>query len=369
MRRLGILFFLFSLHAHAAQVVKVRIKQNLNTIHLNAEKWQIGTQIFSGPLNIIYKEPFNWQLQIEGKNFIINKSELNLRGERIYLDSVLLPEHLYLKASKQYFDLIGSLDLESYIAGVLSAEMPSSWPIEALKAQAVAARSYTLATLKSPKQQSHDLEASVMDQVFNYKGNFKEKLNNSHPIWRAVQQTKGQVILENGRVKKAYYHADCGGSTLTARSAWGDKSEPLVVQDPYCASHGERWVFRVQKDRLLEKMKLQGIGSRQVALLDFKPQDGGRLMNLELKWQEGDLRKKQLIKGEELRSLIGYQSLKSTNFKVTDYAGTIEFKGQGFGHGVGLCQNGSRSWALQGWDYRRILRHYYPMSVLKYGIN
>lgn len=245
------------------------------------------------------------------------------------------------------------VDLESYLYGVVGAEMPASWPIEALKSQAVAARTYALYHWMKRRNQPYDLGDTTRWQV--YRGVQGE----SDAVRRAVDGTVGQVLLFNGDLINAMYHSNSGGHTDDSLALNGENLPYLTaVEDFDQSSPYYRWQVSISAARLFQRLSLD-IGE----LLDLHPQDrtpNGRVLTVMAIGSRGT----QLLDATQMRFKLG---LKSTFFEIPPPApsakptplSSIIFNGRGFGHGLGLSQYGARALANFGWDYLRILKHYY----------
>ncbi len=255
------------------------------------------------------------------------------------------------------------IPLESYLMGVLPAEMPASWPLEALKAQVVASRSFVLSQSESRKHLEYDVESTIHDQVFktenlNYTGKYRDK------VVKALSETRGQVILEPSKgisptkIQKAYFHSDCGGSTESSFFVWRTDEPLMQVRDRGCPlAPKSKWELRVSNKDLEDGLKLFGIKNIQVVTKTPSGRNGTILVLL----RNGE---KELFLSETFRRLLGYNKLKSTLFDIAVVDGEYIFTGKGHGHGVGMCQWGSRVLAGQGYDYKKILGHYFPLSRL-----
>ncbi len=165
------------------------------------------------------------QVEIDKKLYRIKSREIIIRTSQsnglVFAKNRWYRGQLLVLNEKQGLTVINELDLENYIKGVVPAEMPTSWNIEAHKAQAIAARSYAVANTGKRLEYGYDLKDTPQDQ--NYIGISAETLQTN----RAVESTHGQVLVYNGKVIPAYYHASAGGSTLPARKVWG-KDLPYI---------------------------------------------------------------------------------------------------------------------------------------------
>ena len=262
----------------------------------------------------------------------------------------------------QTVSVVEDADLEEYLEGVLPYEMDPDWPLEALKAQAVVARSFAYANMGKFRKEGFDLTADTRSQM--YRG----VTSVNAVVRRAVTETHGEVLGWNGQLLRVYYHACCGGATENAAEAWGGDPKltpkPLRgVKDPWCAvSPHMHWTAYFAWQDLMtaieERHDLPGplkslkIGHRDVAgyVRDFVARAG---------------RAEVTIKSAELRSALGAADLKSTRISrlVVKKKG-LEFFGAGSGHGVGLCQWGARIQAEKGRSYERILHFYFPGADL-----
>lgn len=262
----------------------------------------------------------------------------------------------------QTVSVIEDVGLEDYLEGVLPFEMDPDWPLEALKAQAVVARSFAYANRGKFSKDGFDLTADTRSQMYRGVTSVNENVR------RAVRDTRGEVLGWNGQLLRVYYHACCGGSTENAAEAWGgdpkDTPKPLRgVKDPWCrvSPHMHWTAYFVWQDLMTaiqERHNLPGplkslkIGRRDVA---------GYVKT----FVAGAGRADVTLKSTELRTGLGSVELKSTRISrlIVKKKG-IEFVGAGSGHGVGLCQWGARVQAQKGRSYEQILRFYFPGAAL-----
>ncbi|MFI5349516.1 MAG: SpoIID/LytB domain-containing protein, partial [Elusimicrobiota bacterium] len=262
----------------------------------------------------------------------------------------------------QTVTIVEEVAMEDYLEGVLPYEMDPDWPLEALKAQAVVARSFAYANMGKFKKDGFDLTADTRSQM--YRGITAVNDN----VRRAVRETRGEVLGWKGQLLRVYYHACCGGRTENAAEAWGGDPAatppPLRgVRDPWCAASPHmRWTAYFawqdimaaieERRRLPGPLKSLKIGRRDVAgyVRDFVARTG-----------KTDLP----VKASDLRASLGAGDLKSIRISrlIVKKKG-LEFVGAGSGHGVGLCQWGARIQAEKGRMYEQILRFYFPGADL-----
>lgn len=249
--------------------------------------------------------------------------------------------------------VVNELPLEDYLVGLINCEISSQWPIEAVKAQAVVARSYALYQKEARSGATYHLESSVLDQV--YEGSDIEDSRAA----RAVHDTAGEVLTFNGKVIQAFFHSNCGGHTEAAENVWGVSLPYLQgVACKYCAeSPSVHWGQSLPLKKIESQLKNGGVTLS--GLKDIRPgrrNKSGRLMEVSLVARQGS----QDITGAKFRKLVGFTVIKSTNFDVKVSGDDALFTGAGYGHGVGLCQWGAKNRALDGFDYREIITYYYP---------
>jgi len=286
---------------------------------------------------------------------------LLIEGQGLRAEAKALPNKIILHASSgSGGDLIGVLPLEEYLVGVLASEVPLSWPLETLKAQAVAARSYALAVMKERKNRAFHVESSILDQVFRHVLSEDDKSPLIDKALQAVRETKGlRLLTAKNQVLKAFYHSDCGGQTTTAKNVWNHGVNTGTAVDSSCPSHpGSRWKFQLSRAELLERLKVAEFKALEL----IKPLHEKRISAVRVAFNDME---QKVIPANEFRKLLGFQELKSAAFTVVMSGDDYIFQGEGFGHGVGLCQWGSRALGLQGRNYKQILSHYYPLAAVK----
>ena len=261
---------------------------------------------------------------------------ISVNGTRVKGDVVVLLGKTQLAA-------VNVLPLEDYLVGVIGSEMPKSFPEEALKAQAIAARTYALNKKLEQYGQPYHLGSSVISQV--YKGLDVEDARTRD----AVEATRGQVMTWQLQPIEAYFHASCGGRTESGGDALGRDLPYLQAVDCPCGrlptSH---WTLNLKPADL----KSLGGGAKSAALKVQGRSSTGRARRVEVGARSMD--------AVTFRERIGYMKLKSLHFDIEKAGDGWKVEGSGFGHGAGLCQWGARVYAEKGWEYRKILQHYYP---------
>ena len=260
---------------------------------------------------------------------------------------------------------IEEINIDEYLYGVVSAEMPASFEEEALKAQAVVARTYTI--YKIINNEDKHGEADICDdstccQAWISEEDRKEKWNEEEresyweKIVSAVNSTKGEIITYKEKPINAFFHSNSGGATETPVDVWGGSGYPYLQsvttagEDAYSQYSSK---VEISKDEFVEKIKEEHSDFK----IDFDEKDcikieeytdGNRVKKIKI----GNLE----LSGVEVRNILG---LRSANFKVTIEKEKIKFEVTGYGHGVGMSQTGADSLAKEGKTYEEIIHHYY----------
>jgi stage II sporulation protein D len=307
----------------------------------------------------------------DAKAQVIPADRLSVRGQMVRVGPKPVPYgfEIHRAAKDRKMDLIARLDLETYLAGVLPAEMPISWPLEALKAQVVAARSYALRMAFDRRGKPFDVDSTIDDQVYKF---FTE--SEKHPEWRdklnrAVGETEGEVLVDGKRrLLKAFYSADCGCQSEDPKYVWGHIESFQSVKDPACAGRRPTlWNLSLQRSevrgKLISALGLpDNAGLRTVLVGGRTP--SGRVFEVIAAVDIDGRTKNYPLRAQEFRRIFGFQNVRSAAFSLKWLADKLEISGQGAGHGVGLCQRGARSLAEQGMDYRGILKIFYPKAIM-----
>lgn len=261
------------------------------------------------------------------------------------------PKEVMIKVYDPNTSKIEEMELENYIVGVVAAEMPASFEIEALKAQAVAAR--TFATYKMEHRNlEYDVIIGVSDQAFNtieqMRAKWQDQFNeNYQKISSAVKETQNDIMTYQGRVIESFYFSMSNGQTENCE---------LVFQEslPYLTSVESSWDnetlqnYEVTKEFTKEEFcNLLNISCEEINITDIDRTSSGRINTLKINGQ--------LMKGTEVRTKL---TLRSTDFQIS-IEDTIKITTKGNGHGVGMSQYGANGMAKEGKNYQEILTHYY----------
>lgn len=269
---------------------------------------------------------------------------------------------------KLWHEKTGSVEeipFDEYLYGVVSAEMPASFEKEALKAQAVVARTYTLYKIihNSTKHEGADIcDSSTCCQAWISKedrlARWEENLRQSNwnKIVEAVDATTGEIVTYQGEPINAFFHSNSGGKTETTINVWGGDSYPYLQSVATAGEEGySQYASEVtlSKQTFIDKVKekhadfnIDFTQENCIQILEYT--DGNRVKTIRM----GNLE----LSGVEVRTLLG---LKSANFKIEMQEDNIKFYVLGYGHGVGMSQTGADSMAKQGSNYQEIIQHFY----------
>jgi stage II sporulation protein D len=271
---------------------------------------------------------------------------------------------LAVRGPKRQLTAVNELDLERYLQGVITSEMRPHWPPEALMAQAVVARTYALyEILNGYVRSKRGFDVFDDDNSQLYRGIAGESPESE----AAARATSGLVLRWQGRPFKAFYQNTCGGRTEAAKTVFLEQDIPPLAGTE-CAHCGRskhfRWRIEVPKASLAAKLfgpKAPGPVA-EMRVLEKAP--GGLVLKAVARIG-GRTPAEKTMTGKELRSAVDPAKFKSLAFDVTDGGGSFIFEGRGWGHLVGLCQEGARGFAedVPGATFRQILDYYYPGAV------
>ncbi|ACV62004.1 SpoIID/LytB domain protein [Desulfofarcimen acetoxidans DSM 771] len=277
--------------------------------------------------------------------------------------------NLELGLASDGLTIINELPLESYLCGVVPSEMPAGWPTEALKAQAVAARCYVLGRLGSNAEQDFDVTNDQYSQAYCGYEAENEATN------KAVEETAGIIVAYKNKPIDAFYHSSSGGFTENCEDVWTYQVPYIKGKpDPYDknTSHYD-WQVKFTQNELLQLLDKQCIKDwREISDLEIvcSTSSGKRAQKIRLTGL--DLNDQPVVKeisnADNVRMIFG---LKSAFFEMTKEFDTekklcqVSFAGNGWGHGLGMSQNGAAEMARQGYTFKDILQYYYTGIEIK----
>lgn len=259
--------------------------------------------------------------------------------------------------------------IDDYLCNVVSAEMPANYEIEALKAQAIVARTYTIYKILNKKHDNSDIcddstccqaWISKEDRLARWEENSKE--SNWQKISDCVNNTKGKLITYDNKPIDAFFHSNSGGITEVPVNVWGGTGYPYLQsvqtsgEDAYTQYLSEA-IFN--QEELINKLKekysdisIDYSNPEDIKILEYT--ESNRIKTIKFGNHE--------LSGVETRSLFG---LKSTNFEISKEGENIKFSVKGYGHGVGMSQTGADAMAKQGSTAEEIIKHFYTGVEIK----
>ena len=363
----AMIFFLLTGATHAEEkksvwqpVIRVGLKNGVKQISLqvsapcimiNAAKGNILKKISAGEKIIVdLTQPDVNSIEILPEKIPLKDLKVDVDGKKFYGGLSVVKE-------KNSLSVISLAPLEEYLRGVLSKEMSPSYPLEALKAQAVAARSFALKNRGRHVKDGYDLCNATHCQVYDGVVNFDS-------IDRAIDETRGQVLVYKEKLIDTNFHADSGGMTEDVRDVWG-AATPYLVAVREIIQLGAPWIVKVTAKDFSSRfgenfgdVKNIELSKMTVGKAADDRTSSGRVKSAKLI----GTKKTVTISGNDLRRKF---SLPSTLFDIKLDGGEIIFTGYGRGHGVGMSQVGARELALNGHTYEKILAHYYNGAKLK----
>lgn len=298
-------------------------------------------------------------LLVDGKNAKIPKKDEkiqrfgNANGE-VFLSGLKYSGSIEVWKGESGLYIVNEVPLEDYIKGVVASEVGNSWDIEALKAQAVVARTYALYqklnnnNVKLP----YHLTSSVLHQV--YKGG-----NVPENIARAVNETRGEILTYEGKPIIAYYHSTSGGMTEDPVEVFGKSYPYLKPVETTCElSPYFIWEKRIPLSEIERASNVMGIKEITIDSLTVS----NRVKDFKIITEDGEYK----ILAKELRKNLGWDRLPSTLItSITRDGAFYIFEGKGYGHGVGMCQWTALDMAKKGMSYRDILSKFYPGTTIE----
>ncbi len=255
--------------------------------------------------------------------------------------------------------VVNHIDVEDYLYGVLYHEVGAWWPMESLKAQAIAARTYALYQKRFTAGRKFDVYNNQYSQMYGGADSERSRSN------EAVDSTRGQVLTFQGELFPAYYHAACGGQTRDSSELWNIQLPPLsggVKCDSCWFSPHYSWHASVTIREMEELLKERGVWVGAIRDMDVITRSpSGRVLTAVVKGVSGE----KTLNAKDLRLWVGPTVVRSENFETHVRWGKIVFQGKGWGHGVGMCQWGALGQSIVGRKCGEILQFYYPGSAIK----
>jgi stage II sporulation protein D len=273
-------------------------------------------------------------------------SRKNRRGSRHYGGII------EIKPFSRGIYVINHIRTERYLSGVLNAEIDTKWNLEAVKAQAIIARTFALFKRKNRSKSAWHLTANHTDQLYH-----GDNIADRRGV-KAIRMTSGIVVTYNGKLLPTFYHSNCGGKTEDPIYLWEHSYPHLSIKKVPFGKEDPRFYWqRSFSNRQIQKM-IGKVGISIGTITDIfvaEKTGSGRAYKLLFIGEWGS----NYLLATKFRKLVGYTKLQSLLFKITKTTGGFSFKGKGNGHGVGLCQWAAKEMADDGYTYSEILSFFY----------
>ena len=327
-------------------IPKIRVKEKIDEVKSNVENKEFDVKEENNNLNI-KKEQMNIDKSTQNSNNLANINDTSILDNNIS-NSNNISSGILIKLRRSNGE-ITEMDLEEYLVGVVAAEMPASFNIEALKAQSVVARTYTLKLLESNREITDDVKTQVYKSNNELQNMWGSNYNNYYQkVKNAVDQTNGLVIKYNGSLIDAVYHSTSNGYTEDAINVWGNNIPYLkTVTSPWDTSSTSylRNIY-IGFDVISNALKINFDSSSTIDVISRD--ESNRILKVRFNDKE--------YSGVEIRNLLG---LRSTDFDAEISLNGVNFTTRGYGHGVGMSQYGANGMAKSGYSFEQILNHYY----------
>jgi stage II sporulation protein D len=266
---------------------------------------------------------------------------------------------------------VTSVPLDEYVLGAVLAEVTPLGETDetvarVFEVQSIVARTYAVSQLGRHHQDGFDLCDTTHCQLYQPARIASSRF--AAAARAAVTRTSGRVLVYNGQIAEALFHADCGGATTSAEAVWGGPARPYLhtVLDTLPGETHRPWQIAIPAEQLRQALDADprtDVGRTLSAIEVVSRDESGRAAELTVRGAHT-----YTVRGDVLRSVInqrlGDKGVQSTRFILTKSGGTYTFKGTGYGHGVGLCQRGAITRARQGQSVEQILRTYFPGATL-----
>lgn len=339
MKRCLLLVLCVAQAASAAETMRIAVGPEVSSAKISGAEISVGDDKEEAEFSPLHQSVVTVarrgsEIAVDGRVFQVKA--LRFRSSRpLTVDGTHVRGDVVALIGKRGLQLVNVIAMEDYLAGVLGSEMPKSFPLEALKAQAVAARTYALHKKVEQYGQPFHLGSNVISQV--YGGLASEDARTKD----AISSTRGLVLTHQLQPVEAYFHASCGGKTETGQVALARSLPYLQAVSCPCKS-------LPQSEWKLDLPSKVHVVSRSAT---------GRATRVE--W------KGHVLDAVTFREQMGYSKLKSLWFDVEEKRGATVLHGHGFGHGAGMCQWGAKVLADRGMNFRQILAHYYAGTELQ----
>jgi stage II sporulation protein D len=364
----SLLALLLAVPASAADSIRVLLMQDVQRVVFSAEGG-LAVRPFAGEERLL-PGPLVVTTGADGAELVMNGDRLQVRSLTVRgqeadmtvsgdVASLSVSGVLQVVVRGKGLALLNQVDLEEYVKGVVPAEMHAGWHTEALKVQAVVARTYALYQRLANRERDYDVAAGTQDQVYRGRQGLDQR------VQQAVEATRGLVLTYGGGPILAAFSSTAAGPTEDAMNVWSKDLPylkgvdcPFDVNSPYY-----QWRASFKLQDLEDRLRREGVVIGPIATLTpFAYSQAGRVTKVRLLHAWGEL----ILRGEDLRRLVGYTVIPSTQFEVEAIGENVVLSGRGAGHAVGLCQWGAKEMADLGYPFTTILTYFYPGTEVKH---
>ena len=344
--------------AAAAGVIRVALIEQVRLLEVRGTEVEVTPlgrcdrcQLRPWRMELVRAVPAGGDVDVDG----VRAAGFRLTSDRpLRLNGREYPAPIDIMRNGDGLAVVNELALEEYLPGVLRAETGEKFPREALRAQAIVARTYAAYQRLINANKPYHIVASTAHQ--QYAG----RVVATSPLWDAVRETVGQVLFWEGDLFPAFYHTESGGYTEDPRTVFAARNMPALrpVVCPFSSGSPHYfWNLDVRLTDLGEALRRGGVDVgqvRRIAVAERTPSLRASMVSVT------GTRGTAQIRGNDFRRMLGYDSFKSTLFAIAIDGDMARFAGRGYGHGVGMCQWGAKVMAERGHTARQILEFYYP---------
>lgn len=353
------IFFVVSFSVQAAAVPEVKIGILIGVSQVNLQTSEPCTMIDAETKKEIKKISKDTPFTINFSSMKNNSVEI--RGGENLQTSINGKKYfggVRVNKNSNSLTVINVVSIEQYLRGVVPKEMSPTFHPEALKAQAVAARSFTMKNKTRHEKEGYELCAKNHCQFYDGVAPISAATD------KAISETRGEVLYFNGEVAMTNFHTDSGGMTESVANVWGSEI-PYLQPAAELMKNTRAWNVTISK---LEFAKKMGAGFGELQSINLSKLVVGK--NASDRTSSGRVKTVQIVGTNKTVNLTGNEmrnkfSLPSTLFNMKIQDNQVVFEGYGSGHGVGMSQHGAEAYAKSGWTYDKILRHYYKGTEIK----
>ena len=364
MRKLFVILLLMMLMATSAwaaqPIIRVGILRNVTSAEITgAGVFEVSysksdqTGYFNHGISIKIKDN---SLYVETKKISSDKVFIRTEDSRVVVNKRNYRGTIQIiNNAPQSFNVVEVLPMDEYVYGIIKNEISPRWPEEAIKAQIIVARTYALKNMGKHEKEGFDMCTTTDCQVYG-------GLDSEDPVSnQLVDTTRGQVLTYDDELISTPYHGICGGYTEEARNVWEGSIKVPYLQTKRCkycqdAPHFA-WSAKLERSRIEALLNAGGINVGTITNIKINDTSrSGRAIEMKITFKKG----KVVLRANKFRLLLGADVIRSAMFKIKKDKDSYIFEGTGWGHGVGLCQEGAKGMAEKGYDYKKILQFYFP---------